>query len=259
MKYGICMLAAVAVREAPSMKSQMTNQLLFGELVTINDTTNDWFLVETVDDGFTGWVQNNQLKELSKADFNTLKEAKPYYLQTLSAQIKVNKAIIPVFRGARFNGWNQGVFNVAGEKYYYKKAVHGVPENAGTREILKVAGYYLNVPFLQGGRTPLGIDSAGLVQMAFKMNGINLPRHADQQVDKGEQILFVEASAPGDLAFFESDDGTISHVGIILKGNKILHSSGKVRIDTLDHQGIFNTEAGKYTHRLRVVKRIIQL
>lgn len=257
MKYGICMLSAVAVRESPSEKSQMVNQLLFGELMAVKDTKNDWFLIETVDDCYVGWVCKNQIKQLTDTEFAIIKESKPYYLQTLSAQVRGKGGKIPVFRGAQFHGWEDGAFIIAGESFYYKKAVHEVSESAGSREIITVARTYLNVPYLLGGRSPLGIDGPGLVQMIFKMNGVLLPRKVVQQVEKGEQILFVEASEPADLAFFEGADGVVSHVGIILNENKILHAWGKVRIDFIDHQGIFNKELGKYTHQLRVVKRIL--
>ncbi len=257
MRYGICMLAAVAIKEMPSAKSQMVSQLLFGELMMLNDTKDDWFLIETVDDHYAGWVRCNQVKELTESGFAELNDSERFYLQTLSAQVRAKDAIIPIFRGAQFHGWEAGTFTVAGESFYYKKAVHHVPAEVGSREILSVAVDYLSVPYLWGGRSPMGIDGSGLVQMAYKMNGIMLPRDAAQQVEKGEQILFVEAAEPGDLAFFENNDGSINHVGLILGNNKILHAWGKVRIDNIDHQGIFNQEAGKYTHHLRVVKRFI--
>ncbi len=257
MKYGICMLAVVAVREAPSGKSKMVNQLLFGELILINDVKNDWILMDAVDDESSGWVRKNQVNELKEPAFFNLKDSKTYYLQTLSAQIRAQNALIPVFRGAQFHGWKEGAFKVAGESYFYKKAVHEVPETAVSHQIISVANNYLNVPFLQGGKSPLGIDGAGLVQMTFKMNGIVLPRFAGQQVNKGEQILFVEASKPADLAFFENSEGNITHTGIILSKNKIIHAWGRVRIDSIDHQGIFDEELGKYTHKLRVVKRLL--
>jgi len=250
-------LAAVAVREAPSAKSQMVNQLLFGELITINDTKGDWLLIETVDDRYAGWVCRNEIKKLSDSEFTGLNDSERFYLHTLSAQVRAKDAIIPVFRGSQFHGWEEGTFTVAGESFYYKKAVHKIPAEVGSREVLSVAANYLSVPYLWGGRSPMGIDGAGLVQMAYKMNGIMLPRDAAQQINKGEQVMFVEAAEPADLAFFENKEGVINHVGIILGNNKILHPWGKVRIDTIDHQGIFNKEAGRYTHHLRVVKRML--
>ena len=84
-----------------------------------------------------------------------------------------------------------------------------------------------------------------------------MPRDASQQVEVGESLTFVEESRPGDLAFFENAEGKIVHVGIMLDNQRIIHASGKVRIDTLDSTGIFNKELNKHTHRLRVIKNIL--
>ena len=115
---------------------------------------------------------------------------------------------------------------------------------------------YLNAPYLWGGRSPLGIDCSGFTQMVYRLQGINLPRDAYQQAHIGTTLSFVDESEPGDLAFFDNKDGEIVHVGIILEENHIIHASGKVRIDRIDQQGIFNSEIGSHTHKLRLIKSI---
>ena len=122
--------------------------------------------------------------------------------------------------------------------------------------IISTALKYLHSPYLWGGRTVLGIDCSGFIQVVFKMNGINLPRDAHQQAAKGSTINFLDETMPGDLAFFSNADGQIVHTGIIGKNHSIIHASGKVRIDKLDHQGIFNTETNKYSHTLRLIRRM---
>ena len=89
------------------------------------------------------------------------------------------------------------------------------------------------------------------------MRGYNIPRSAAEQAGEGEVLSFIEESEPGDLAFFDDKEGNIDHVGIIMKDNYIIHSYGKVRVDRLDHTGIFNTEERKYSHQLRVIKKIV--
>ena len=93
--------------------------------------------------------------------------------------------------------------------------------------------------------------------MVYKINGYNLLRDASQQATQGEALSFIEESEPGDLAFFDNSDGNIIHVGIIMEDNYIIHAHGKVRIDRLDHTGIYNTETNTHTHNLRVIKKVI--
>ena len=123
-------------------------------------------------------------------------------------------------------------------------------------KIITTALRFLNSPYLWGGRTPLGIDCSGFTQMVYRLQGIDLPRDAYQQSEVGTTLSFIEESEAGDLAFFDDQEGKITHVGIMLEDNHIIHASGKVRIDRIDQQGIFNKETGKHTHKLRLIKSI---
>ena len=93
--------------------------------------------------------------------------------------------------------------------------------------------------------------------MVYKLNGHDLLRDASQQATQGQALSFIEESEPGDLAFFDNAEGIITHVGIIMKDNYIIHAHGKVRIDRLDHSGIYNVDQKLHTHKLRVIKKII--
>jgi cell wall-associated NlpC family hydrolase len=127
-----------------------------------------------------------------------------------------------------------------------------------TREaIVDTALMYLNSPYLWGGRSPFGIDCSGLVQMVYRIHGYKLLRDAAMQSSQGTQVSFVEAAEPGDVAFFENQEGQIIHTGILLAGGKIIHASGRVRIDDIDHEGIYNRELNKYTHKLRLIKSFL--
>jgi cell wall-associated NlpC family hydrolase len=116
---------------------------------------------------------------------------------------------------------------------------------------------YLNAPYVWGGRTPFGIDCSGFVQMVYKMKKIKLLRDASQQASQGEVISLLGEAEPGDLAFFDDAEGKITHVGLLIDRSHIIHCSGKVRIDVLDHEGIYNEAVQKYTHKLRLIRRIV--
>ena len=128
---------------------------------------------------------------------------------------------------------------------------------SGKESLIDTALLYLNSPEVKGGRSPFGIDADGFSQMVYRTIGILLKRRSDQQASQGTPLSFIEESEPGDLAFFDGPDGVINHVGLIMGDNYIIHCDGRVRIDRLDHTGIFNTELRKYTHPLRVIVRVV--
>ena len=114
----------------------------------------------------------------------------------------------------------------------------------------------LDTPYRWGGKTIMGIDCSAFVQLCAKVAGFKLPRDASQQVGYGETVEFLSDAKAGDIAFFENEDRRVIHVGILLSNDKIIHASGKVRIDTLDQTGIFNKETNRHTHVLSVIKRL---
>ena len=116
---------------------------------------------------------------------------------------------------------------------------------------------FLNSPYLWGGRTPFGIDCSGFTQMVYRLCGHHILRDAKEQANQGEVLSFIEESEAGDLAFFDNEEGNIIHVGIIMNDYQIIHAHGKIRIDTLDHSGIYNVDLQTHTHKLRVIKKII--
>ena len=128
---------------------------------------------------------------------------------------------------------------------------------AVNESLLDTAFKYLNSPYLWGGKNALGIDCSGLTQVVLRIHGMQLLRNACQQVNQGELVPFLQDALPGDLAFFDHGDDHISHVGIIVGEGKILHASGNVHVDKLDNEGIYSEERGFYTHKLRLIKRMI--
>jgi cell wall-associated NlpC family hydrolase len=117
---------------------------------------------------------------------------------------------------------------------------------------------FLNSAYLWGGRSIFGVDCSGFCQTVFRFIGIPLLRDAYQQASQGEAIGFLEETKLGDLAFFDNEEGRITHVGMLLDQDTIIHASGRVRMDTIDHLGIVNVDTGLHTHKLRIIKRMLK-
>ena len=252
--FGICNLSLVPCRSQPFDKSEMVTQLLFGDHFRILEDQDKWILIKIAFDGYECWMDKKQYKKISEDEYNLLSDEPQRLSFELIKKIRKNENIL---LGSVLPGFGKGKFNIGENRYYFRGKSVLSNRRPNRKHILNVSKMYLNSPYLWGGRSPCGIDCSGFTQMVFKLNGIQLPRDAWQQAEKGEALNFIEEAQKGDLAFFDNEEGKIVHAGIIMDKNKIIHSSGKVRIDTLDHYGIFNSDTGKYSHNLRVIKNIL--
>ncbi len=259
MKKGICTLPMVPVREKPSDPSQMINQILFGDTVHIKDRFKSWLFIETAHDNYAGWVDEKQIVFPPMAFIEKAEKEVPVFLaeKYVEAQDKNNNRLSLVMgsRLPRFDGEN---FYMGETAFKLPKGVLLYQGRKNAQELVETAKNYLGSPYLWGGRSFFGIDCSGFTQIVYRMCGYSLPRDSSQQAEHGNLVGFIEESKPADLAFFENEEGRIVHVGILLNNHQIIHSSGQVRIDTLDHEGIFNESLKKYTHKLRFIRRIIE-
>ncbi len=258
-EFGICMLSVVPVRAEPSEKAEMVTQLLFGDLVVINSENDSWFNIRIVFDNYEGWIDKKMILLISEDEFNGMNKSRAQL--TTDIVDVVNRIstgdLIPVLIGSSVRNVKDRHFFVSGEKYQFMGDLSSGDPEPDYFLILENARTFLNAPYLWGGKTPFGIDCSGFTQQVFKLSGVKLLRDASQQATQGELVSFISEAEPGDLAFFDNEEGAITHVGIIMENQKIIHASGKVRIDNIDHQGIYNKETGSYTHKLRLIKRII--
>ena len=259
MSYAICPISIVPIRNGASDKSEMISQLLFGELVEVLERKGrQWVRIRSDWDNFVGWVAGNQLTPITPSEFEHYQKHYAYNLE-LYHPLSNAEGYLPIVMGARLPAFDGIHFNLMGQQYTFSgQAFHPESIQPSASFIIKLVRKYINAPFLWGGRSPMGIDAPGLIQMAYQLAGIKLPREANQQVYIGTPVDFVEQAMAGDIAFFENRAGKVAHCGIILADNKIIHAYGKVRIDTIDHYGIYNKSESRYTHRLRVVKRLLK-
>ncbi len=253
MKYGLSDLSIVPMRSDPTDLSEMVNQILFGEQYKIIESRKKFSKIRLSHDKYEGWICNKQLFEIEKEDYDTLLSSEKNYTTDVLDIIK-SDSFQTIVIGSVLPEIQDSIFGFNKTDYMFEGLTTNGKQEKGM--LITNSMMYLNSPYLWGGRTPFGIDCSGLPQMVYRLNGIDLPRDADEQAEVGTTLSFVEESEPGDLAFFDNAEGKIVHVGIILENNHIIHASGKVRIDKIDQQGIFNTELGKHTHKLRLIKSI---
>ena len=252
--FGICNLAIIPLRIEPSDRSETVSQVLFGEHFEILEQFKQWSKIKMQFDDYEGWVDSKQYQIISESEFYQLSEDVIVLNADLLEYITgPNNLLLPVPLGSSLSFLNYSDINTSNFNFEGTKISGIKPKNC----ILNTAFMYLNSPYLWGGKTPFGIDCSGFTQMVYKLNGYKLLRDASQQSKQGEALSFIEESEPGDLAFFDNEEGNIIHAGIIMEDNYIIHASGKIRIDRLDHLGIFNAEVNKHTHKLRVIKKII--
>lgn len=255
--YGVCRLSLVSVRHAPQEHAPMITQLLFGdhyEVLNVPDH-KDWVFIRIHFDGSEGWIDAEQHHSITHEYFEQINHANFKITTDLTCSILFKKSPLTILIGSIVPISNSELFKL--EEQF---AFNGESKSLGQKreyEFLKsIALKYLNAPYLKGGKSPFGIDAAGLIQMVYKISGNILPRSLDKQIAEGKKINGLEEARPGDVAFFKKHSNNNLHGGIMLDDQKLIHADGKVRIDHFLEEGILRAESKIYTHSLVEIRRI---
>jgi gamma-D-glutamyl-L-lysine dipeptidyl-peptidase len=258
LEFGVCRLSLVAVRGSYSDKDALVTQLLFGDHYEVLGRSADlkWLQIKIAFDGYQGWIDAKQHHRISNDQYEYLQRAELKISTEITTSILYNKVPLTILMGSIIPISSAELFKM--EEQF---AFNGEAKNLGQKrefEFLRsCANRYLNSPYLWGGKSPFGIDCSGFTQLVYKIAGYPLLRDAYQQASQGKPVKGFSEAKPGDLAFFKNHEGVITHVGIVYANNQLIHSSGRVRIDTLTDEGILDVESGKQTHVLSHFRRIL--
>lgn len=248
----ICPLSIVPVRREPDDRAEQVTQWLYGETADVLERGAKWTRLRFHHDEYEGWADNKQLAPARDGvDLRPVRSIEQFmHVATASGAL-----VLPF--GAVLPAYSEGRFEIGAERLAFPGRTTAQANGTAVMRLLSLKDQWLNTPYLWGGRSPFGVDCSGLTQMLFLAGGIKLPRDAWQQAGLGNTVDLIDLATTGDLAFFDNEDGKIVHVGIVLEHRRILHASGRVRIDSLDQEGIYNAAEKKYTHKLRTVKRVV--
>jgi hypothetical protein len=244
---GICHLTLIPIRANPESKSEMVTQLLFGETYQVLASNKDWYFIQNNADNYKGWMSENQFYPLIENDLNanfTLTYF-PY------SEIKTINGLVRAIPGSKISKQNDGYYFNGSPCHFEKEPT------VNNFDIIDFAKQFLNSPYLWGGKSMMGIDCSGFTSVIFACFGIQLYRDASEQAIQGNPVDFINEIKPADLVFFANSEDKITHVGIAINQDQIIHASGCVRLDSLDSYGIFNAETKTHTHTLKCIRRII--
>ena len=257
VEYGVCRLSVVPVRSDHKDTAEQITQLLFGDHYEVMEVSPDrqWCRIRIYADQREGWLSCRQHHAISEEYFQQINKTDYKITTDVASPVLYKKSPLTIVMGSIVPISSSELFKIE-EQFAFNGESKGLGQRRDVDFIKLIARKYLSSPFQWGGKSPFGIDHSGFIQIVFKISGDPLPRELKQQAVQGKKIDSLDDARPGDIAFFAAKGNAISHGGIILEDDRIIHAAGHVRIDAINEEGIIILETKVYTHFLHSIRRV---
>lgn len=265
----IALHSIVPVRAEAREEAEQTTQMLFGETCTVLEEKKRWNRVKLHLDGQEGWVDAKMITSMKAEEYKahrlSLQTAAVVAFPITYAVSENNGQTLPLTAATRLPNYQDGRFEVLGVGFRIDPAmVLTKPKEMNQENLLQAVRFFINVPYLWGGKNAMGMDCSGFTQVIMSLFGKKLKRNASEQVTQGRKISSIRNIQAGDLLFFDHqglNDGAanptrVTHVGIAIDSERVIHCSGRVKVEKLDGTGIFSAEQNQYTHHLASIRRM---
>ena len=257
----ISLHSVVPVRTEAREGAEQSTQMFFGETCTVLEQKPRWNRIKLHLDGQEGWVDAKMITPMSAAEYKgyraDYKKSAQVVFPMVYAVSENNGQTIPLTAGTRLTKYQDGRFEVLGVGFRIDASMVATkPLELNEQNLLQTVRFFLNVPYLWGGKNAMGMDCSGFTQTIMGLFGRKLLRNASEQATQGRRVAGLKKAKTGDLVFFDHEDGKISHVGIVIDPERVIHCSGRVKVEKMDNAGILSAELGGYTHHLVSIRRV---
>lgn len=263
MNKAIILHSVVPLRDKPDEGSEQLTQLMFGETCTILEQLPRWWRLRNDYDGQEGWADFKMITPLTDEQYDDYSHRNRTAIVKFPMAFAVSDAniIMPLTAGTRLTDYHDGTFAILGTTFHIDpQLVAERPLELTDENFWQVARYFMNIPYLWGGKNCMGMDCSGLSGVLLSIFGVRLLRNAREQITQGTKVESLSQAKCGDLAFFNhvsrsKDQTNISHVGILLNTETIMHCSGRVKLEKITPEGILFETDHSLTHDLVEIRR----